>query len=73
MFKLENCFIKLCTIIIIYLCVTTKAYNENADYMKREHSLVKPYQGKCIYFDNFCLMICIFIMRKIVVYLFYFT
>ena len=32
---------------LLFLCIKTNfaQYDNNVDYMKREHSLVKPYQG----------------------------
>jgi len=45
-FKLMNIKYKLFSFaIILLLCLKTNAQYETNDYLKREHSLVKPYQG----------------------------
>lgn len=45
MCKLGN-LSNLCTI-LLFMCLKTNAQDDNLAYMKREHSLIKPYQGKC--------------------------
>lgn len=39
----------ICFILILILCLKTNAQTDHDSYMKREHSLVKPYQGKFNY------------------------
>lgn len=58
MFNLRN-LPKLCAILWV-MCLKTNAQDDNVAYMKREHSLVKPYQGnRRLYIHVFRIFIAI--------------